>query len=101
MSKCISMHGEYSEHDLPGTKFGEFDCNLCYAFDEDAAMAEVVRLRAKVARVEALADDLDKKSEAAYEQRFTEDWAYYEGRGDVYEEAERLIREAIDEPDTT
>lgn len=55
MSTCISQHGEYSEHDLPGTKFSEFDCNLCYAFVEDAALAEIERLRAKVVRVEALA----------------------------------------------
>lgn len=57
MSTCISLHGEYSEHVLPGTKFSEFDCDRCYAFAEDAALAEVERLRAKVARVEALAED--------------------------------------------
>jgi hypothetical protein len=59
------------------------------------------RLHRKVADIEALADDLGKKSDAAYEKRFTEDWAYHEGRGDTYEEAESLLRAALADPDST
>jgi hypothetical protein len=35
MSKCISRHGEYSEHILDA----DFTCTLCFAFDEDAVLA--------------------------------------------------------------
>lgn len=44
MSKCISRHGEYSEHEFGGDA-PEFTCNLCSVFDEDAALAEVAKLR--------------------------------------------------------
>ena len=64
----------------------------------DAAKKGWQEANDKVARVEALAEDLDKKSTAAYESRYTEDWAYHEGRGDAYEESERLIRAALAEP---
>ena len=43
MSRCISSHGEYSEHTFPHPKAaarGEdrFTCTLCGDFDESAAM---------------------------------------------------------------
>ena len=37
MSKCISSHGEYSEHE---TDAG-YCCQRCFAFDEDAALARL------------------------------------------------------------
>ena len=47
MSTCISREGEYSEHEL--AEKPEFMCSRCFAFDEDAAVAEVARLRALLA----------------------------------------------------
>jgi hypothetical protein len=44
MSACISSEGEYSDHEI-SAEF-EFVCNRCFSFDEDAAVAEVRRLRA-------------------------------------------------------
>lgn len=43
MSRCISSHGEYSEHTLPDPKAARmaddrFVCTRCFAFDEDAVM---------------------------------------------------------------
>jgi len=62
MSKCISKHGEYSEHEL-GNPEDPFCCQRCFTVDEDAIMAalrsaeaERDRLAAKVARVEAVID---------------------------------------------
>lgn len=92
MSTCISQHGEYSEHDLPGTKFSEFDCNRCFAFSEDAALAEVERLRSKVTRVEALADDLTASldpSQALPQMRTR----------DFLRKVESAIRAALAEPE--
>ena len=51
MSKCISREGEYSEHEL--AEKPEFVCARCYVFDDDAAVAEVARLRAALASREA------------------------------------------------
>ena len=48
MSKCISSHGEYSEHE-PGPH--PFVCAWCGVFDEDAAVAEVERLRTEMAEL--------------------------------------------------
>lgn len=50
MSKCISQHGEYSEHQLNkgGTLEEEFVCQWCFALAEDELLAEVERLRAEV-----------------------------------------------------
>lgn len=47
MSKCISRHGEYSEHEPLGVDhpiygdqpLGRFVCSRCWALDEDAAGA--------------------------------------------------------------
>jgi len=46
VSACISWHGEYGEHEH-GTAdvHEEFICSRCGAFDEDAALAEIERLR--------------------------------------------------------
>jgi len=44
MSKCISSEGEYSEHDRANDE-PEFVCGRCLVFDEDAAIAEIQRLR--------------------------------------------------------
>ncbi len=41
MSKCISRHGEYSEHELDA----EYTCKLCLALDEDAFVKVLRRLR--------------------------------------------------------
>jgi len=51
MSKCISINGEYSEHE-PSNQ--EFVCGRCFAFDEDAVMAEVDSLRYQLAGREAV-----------------------------------------------
>lgn len=91
MSTCISMHGEYGEHDLPGTTFGEFVCNRCHAFDEDVAMAEVVRLRAKVARVEEMINEWEAAAvliEAA--EPHSAAWFRFAAKG---------ARLALDDPD--
>lgn len=53
MSKCVSAQGEYSEHEL-GSGDMEFVCTLCYVLDEEVIKAELDRLRAQVAAVEAL-----------------------------------------------
>lgn len=39
MSKCISRHGEYSEHQFPESpsSTNQFVCELCWTFDEEAA----------------------------------------------------------------
>lgn len=37
MSKCISIEGEYSEHEL--AEQPRFACVRCFAFDEEAALA--------------------------------------------------------------
>lgn len=47
MSACISVLGEYSDHEL--TKADEpFTCQRCFVFDEAGATAEINRLRAEV-----------------------------------------------------
>ena len=53
MSTCISRAGEFSAHE---TTEGNYICDLCGVLDEDGLFAERDALRAKVARVEALAD---------------------------------------------
>lgn len=52
MSKCISRHGEYSEHTV-GEGDSEFTCQWCWSFDEDAALAVIKDLRAALAAVSA------------------------------------------------
>lgn len=44
MSRCISLHGEYSDHEFTPEQ-GEFICARCDVLDEDAALAEIERLR--------------------------------------------------------
>ena len=46
MSKCISSHGEYSEHDLTGAE--RFICQRCWALDEDAIMAALAASEAEL-----------------------------------------------------
>lgn len=53
MSKCISQHGEYSEHE-PGENFA---CTLCGALDEDALVARVREAEAEVVKITANRDD--------------------------------------------
>lgn len=58
MSKCISSHGEYSEHEFAKDDCvprDRFICAWCFVFDEDAALDEIDSLRVKIARVEELA----------------------------------------------
>lgn len=55
MSKCISSHGEYSDHEFGGDA-PEFVCRYCWVFDEDAALKELVKLRATVTAVRKVAD---------------------------------------------
>src|SRR6185312_14302890 len=52
MSKCISRHGEYSEHqfDNGAGLADEFTCVRCWVLDEDAIHTEIDRLRAEVKR---------------------------------------------------
>ena len=50
MSACISRHGEYGEH----TPDAEWTCTLCAHVDTAGLLAEVDRLRAIMASVEAL-----------------------------------------------
>lgn len=45
MSACISSHGEYSEHTVTSTPF---TCDWCGVFEQDAAVAEIRRLKADV-----------------------------------------------------
>ena len=52
MSKCISMHGEYSDCVLDQN----FICKRCTALDEDALFAKVEHLSAENARMQALLD---------------------------------------------
>ena len=54
MSKCISALGEFSEHTLPG--YDAFTCARCWAFDVDAAFAEIARLNAENARLREAAE---------------------------------------------
>lgn len=51
MSKCISIKGEYSEHE---PSYQEFVCGRCFEFDEDAAVAEVESLRQQLAARDAV-----------------------------------------------
>lgn len=44
MSKCISRHGEYSEHQLDQ----DHVCRRCSVLDEDAMVAELNRLRGEL-----------------------------------------------------
>ena len=46
MSKCISSHGEYSEHDLTGAE--RFACQRCWVLDEAAIMAALAAAEAEV-----------------------------------------------------
>lgn len=55
MSKCISMEGEYSDHEPNG----EFVCGRCFAFDEDAAVRELTEGRARFADSEARRVELE------------------------------------------
>lgn len=59
MSVCISHEGEFGEH-LATDEAEPFTCQRCFAFDEDAATAEIARLRAALGRVTALADLYDE-----------------------------------------
>ena len=57
IAKCITPDGEsYADHYLPTGAGPEdaFICQRCFAFDEDAAVDEIERLRAMEARVLAL-----------------------------------------------
>jgi hypothetical protein len=45
VSKCISWHGEYSEHELDA----DYICTLCFVLDEEALIEELHRLREKLA----------------------------------------------------
>lgn len=47
MSKCISRHGEYGDHENDA----KFTCQRCFAFDEAAALARVADLEAEVERL--------------------------------------------------
>ncbi len=50
MSTCISREGEYSDHQPltdPHSVGDEFTCGRCFAFREDAAVAEIERQRAR------------------------------------------------------
>lgn len=53
MSKCISSHGEYSEHE---PSVVTFVCARCWVFDEDAALAEIGRLRTELAAADDYRD---------------------------------------------
>lgn len=70
MSKCISREGEYSEHETDA----RFACQRCFAFDEDAALAEIDHLRQIIGRCEAKLDrgvrcDLPKGHPSSHESR--------------------------------
>ena len=62
MSKCISMHGEYSDC----TPDQNFICKRCTALDEDALFAKVEQLSATIKRVRVLTEDYDLNSGSAY-----------------------------------
>jgi hypothetical protein len=90
MSKCISSEGEYSEHEL-GTDEPEFVCARCFVFNEDAAVAEIARLRAVLASREA---------ESEWEYAFRDDgghvWPFGmrdEEEGTTLAEIEEIRRE--------
>ena len=61
MSTCISRAGEYSDHE---TTEGNYICDRCGLLDEDGIFAELDRLRATVARVDALVEQWDGATEA-------------------------------------
>ena len=101
MSKCISRHGEYSEHTFGGDEVPEFTCSYCWVFDEDAALAEIARLRAaivvrppKIARLSAERDRYRSawKSAATRAGIAADRAEKAEARG-----AERALLEAADE----
>lgn len=54
MSKCISMHGEYSEHELDR----DFICARCNALDEDALIADRDAALARAERADGWIDEL-------------------------------------------
>lgn len=53
MSKCISTHGEYSDH-TPGDE--EFVCGFCFVLDEDAIRAELAKTRRACGTLGAVVD---------------------------------------------
>lgn len=57
MSKCISRHGEYSEHTL-GTGVTRFVCLRCFVFDENDALTEIERLTAELALKDQALDEI-------------------------------------------
>lgn len=89
MSKCISSHGEYSEHEV---KEG-FSCEWCGVFDERAALDRIEALEAERDRAEKLhqvalvtgalhavsLEDRAEKAEAALAR--VKAWALDEGKG--------------------
>jgi hypothetical protein len=58
VSTCISSRGEFGSHNIP---VGESFCEDCGYLDEDAVMAERDALRAAVARVRVLCDEMERK----------------------------------------
>lgn len=48
MSKCISYHGEYSDHEYPDSTYV---CDLCGVFVEEALIAEVKRISAELEEI--------------------------------------------------
>ena len=51
MSMCISHQGEYGAHVLGKSPASQFTCQRCFAFDEDAAIARVVTVEAKLTAI--------------------------------------------------
>ena len=49
MSRCVSMHGEYSDHILDG----DYICTRCNVLDEDALIDERDKLRGALAERDA------------------------------------------------
>lgn len=49
MSACISQYGEFSEHTYNDAS--PYVCGCCWTFDEDGALAEIERLRLRLAAV--------------------------------------------------
>jgi hypothetical protein len=46
MSTCISMRGEYSEHEYDAVGDHRFVCRRCWVFDEEAALQHIDKLQA-------------------------------------------------------
>lgn len=58
MSKCVSLSGEYSEHELQDEGDARFICQRCFAFEEDGALEAIEKAEAELARTSQAIEDI-------------------------------------------